>query len=404
MSFFSYVSRIVYRNNQMRLTYFASITAIGLIICFVACVEPYPPPDIANDLSILVVDGSIDATNGIATVRLTHTTKLTEDGGSPAEKGAFVSIRSESGGSYLLAELDSGRYLVEGLPIDPSEKYQLYIKIAGGKEYVSDYVTINKTPPIDSVTWRPDGDGVSIMVNTHDETNQSKNYRWEYSETWEYHSPYVSLFKVEDGVVLYRDQDEFVYKCYRTLPSTRILTTSTVHLSEDMIRDFQLTYIPRISSRLSVLYSILVKQRVVDEKEYEFWQDLQRVTEGLGGLFDSQPYEILGNVHQVDDASTPVLGYFSAGYVAEQRLFVSFYDLPSYLQIRPWHGCVADTVCVVIRPPLRCTIDVANLPPDPLLLNALMEGPSIWGYSMGGKLCADCRTQGGTLTKPDFFP
>jgi hypothetical protein len=388
----------------MRLNYLTSSMTIGLVVSVVACVEPYPAPDIADDLSILVVDGSIDASNGIATVRLTHTTKLTEEAGSPAEKGALVSVRTESGDSYILAELDSGRYIAEGMPIDPLQRYQLYIRVQGGEEYISDYVTLKKTPPIDSVTWRPDGDGVSIMANTHDENGQSKYYRWDYSETWEYHSPYVALFKVIDNQVIYRDQDEFVYKCYRTLPSTRILTTSTVHLSEDMVRDFQLTYIPRVSSKLSVLYSILVKQRVVDEKEFEFWQDLQRVTEGLGGLFDSQPYEIVGNVHQLDDASTPVLGYFSAGFVAEQRVFLSFYDLPPHLQVRPYHGCVADTVCVVIRPPLRCTIDVPNLPPNPLLLNPLMEGPSIWGYSMGTTSCADCRTQGGTLTKPDFFP
>ena len=388
----------------MRLNYLTRFLAMALVVSVVACVEPYPAPDVANDLSILVVDGSIDGTNGVATVRLTHSTKLTEEGVSPEEKGAFVSVRTESGNSFVLDELDSGGYRAEGLQIDPLQKYQLYIKIAGGKEYISDYVTLKNTPPIDSVTWRPDGDGVSIMANTHDATGQSKNYRWEYSETWEYHSPYVSLFKVVDDQVIYRNQDEFVYKCYRTAPSTRILVTSTAHLSEDMVRDFQLTYIPRVSSRLSVLYSILVKQRVVDDAEYEFWQDLQRVTEGLGGLFDSQPYEIVGNVHQVDDPSAPVLGYFSAGFVAEQRVFVSFYDLPPFLQVRPYHGCTADTVCVVIRPPLRCTIDVPNLPANPYLLNPLMEGPSIWGYSMGTRSCADCRSQGGTLTKPDFFP
>jgi hypothetical protein len=84
----------------------------------------------------------------------------------------------------------------------------LYIKTKGGEEYISDYVGIMDTPPIDSVAWRPDGDGVSVMVNTHDVTGQSKYYRWDYVETWEYESPFISLFKVVNKQAVYRDQDD----------------------------------------------------------------------------------------------------------------------------------------------------------------------------------------------------
>ena len=388
----------------MRLNCVTKFIGIGLIISLGACVEPYPAPDVAEDLSILVVDGSIDATNGIATVRLSHTTKLKEESGSPAERGALVSIRTESGDSFMLTELDSGKYLADGLSINVLEKYQLYIRTSGGNEYVSDYVTVKETPPIDSVTWRPDGDGISIMVNTHDETAQSQYYRWEFVETWEYRAPFQALYKVVDGQAVYRNQDEFFNTCYQTVPSTRILLASTVRLNEDVVKNFQLTYIPRVSSRLSVMYSILVKQRVIEKAEFEFWQDLQRVTESLGGLFDSQPYEIVGNIHQVHDPSNTVLGYFSAGLVKEQRKFVGFYDLPLELRKRPFHGCNQDTVCVIITPGLRCVIDVPNLPPNAFLVTALMNGPSVWGYTLASDECADCREQGGVLTRPEFWP
>ena len=390
----------------MKLNYVNRFIAIGLVVSAAACVEPYPAPDVAQDLSILVVDGFMDGTHGQATVRLTHTTKLVDEGGSPAEEGANVEVRSESGDSFELTELDSGRYSAEGLSIDPFKQYQLYIRTQDGQEYISDYVKVTETPPIDSVTWRQDGDGVSIMANTHDDTGQSKYYRWEFVETWEYHAPFLSGFKVVNGEVIYRTPEELVYACYQTAPSTTILVASSVRLDEDVIRDFKLTYIPRVSSRISVMYSTLVRQRVIEKAEFEFWQDLQRVTESLGGLFDSQPYEIVGNVHNVNDPSTRVLGYFSAGKVTEQRMFIGYLDLPVELQKRPYHGCVVDTVCLIKTPYTTrgCSIDIPNLPPDPYLLSPLMEGPSIWGYTRGPASCSDCRRQGGVLTRPDFFP
>jgi hypothetical protein len=371
-----------------------------------ACVEPYPAPDIAGDLSILVVDGFINGSDGVATVRLSHTIKLTEEGQPPHEKGATVIIRTASNDSFTLSEQDSGRYTADGLAIDANKQYQLYIKTKGGEEYISDYVSVKDTPPIDSVAWRPDGDGVSVMVNTHDLTGQSKYYRWDYVETWEYESPSVSLFKVIDHQAVYRDQDDFIFKCFRTIPSTKIFVGSSVRLEEDVIRDFPLTYLSRESGKFSILYSMIVSQRAIDRAEYEFWQDLQKVTESLGGLFDSQPYEIVGNVHHVSDPSTPVLGYFSAGRVVKQRMFLDFNDLPPDLQKRPYSFCQYDTICVFRTPSStrKCTNDLAGLNDNTPLVSPLYDGPTVWGYTMSSEYCTDCRVQGGILTKPDFWP
>ncbi|HMG92497.1 MAG TPA: DUF4249 domain-containing protein [Chryseolinea sp.] len=390
----------------MRLTPYNRLIGIALVVTAGACVEPYPAPDIADDLSILVVDGFVNGSDGVATVRLTHTVKLNEDSGSPAEEGATVSIKTETGDSFTLIEQDSGRYTAEGLVIDANKQYQLYIRTKGGEEYISDYVTVKDTPPIDSVTWRPEGDGVSVMVNTHDLTGQTKYYRWEYVETWEYESPYVSLMKVVNKQALYRDATDFIYICYRTIPSTKIFAGSSVRLQEDVIRDFPLNYLPRMSGKISVLYSMMVSQRAIERAEYEYWQDLQRVTEGLGGLFDSQPYEIVGNVHHVSNPSTPVLGYFGAGFVQKQRMFLSYYDLPKELQKRPYHGCQLDTVCVLRTPsaPFNCANDIPGLPNNTPLISPLYSGPTVVGYTMSSQYCSDCRQQGGVLEKPDFWP
>ena len=44
----------------------------------VGCVEPYPAPDLGQNISIMVVDGFINATAGSATVRLTKAIALSK--------------------------------------------------------------------------------------------------------------------------------------------------------------------------------------------------------------------------------------------------------------------------------------------------------------------------------------
>jgi len=374
---------------------FIAIVAIG-------CIEPYQAPDIGENISIMVVDGFINATEGSATVRLSKAIALSKKDEYPAEKGAEVKITSENGNSFALLEQDSGRYYIDGLTVDPSTRYQLSIRTSDNREYISDNISVTRTPAIDSVTWRPEDEGVTILVNTHDETERSRYYKWDYVETWEYHAPYPSYYtNVGPMEVVSRKPEEMVYYCYRNVPSTKIAVGSTIRLGDDVVRDFPLTYMERGSSRLSVMYSILVRQRVIDKIEYEFLQDLQRVTESVGGLFDSQPYEILGNIHSLDPP-IPVLGFFSAGFTNEQRIFLRYGDLPDYLQRVPYHYCHLDTVCSILRPDLRCVIDLQSLPLNSYLVADL--NPIFPGYTVASRSCADCRVQGGVLTKPDFWP
>ena len=154
------------------------------------------------------------------------------------------------------------------------------------------------------------------------------------------------------------------------------------------------------------MYSINVRQRVIDKAEYEFWEDLQRVTENIGGLFDSQPYEIVGNVHHVSNPSTPVLGYFSGGMFTEKRIFIDYLKLPNELQIRPYNSCLLDTVCIVRTPTTThgCSIDLPNLPLNSYIVDGITEEGIVWGFTMASSECADCRVSGGILTKPEFWP
>ena len=69
----------------------------------------------------------------------------------------------------------------------------MHITTKNGKEYASDYSVVRTTPEIDSISWLRDNGGVRIYINTHDDQNKTKYYRWSYSETWEFHAALPEL-------------------------------------------------------------------------------------------------------------------------------------------------------------------------------------------------------------------
>jgi hypothetical protein len=381
----------------------AQLVLLFCVLC--GCLEPYNPPVISQNIDILVVDGFINAADGSARVVLSHASALSNDSVGAPEINAVVTISDNAGGDYQLFEYTPGTYTTQGIPIDNSHEYQVFITTVNSQTYYSDPITLTETPPIDSLSWKPKVDGIDVYVNTHDPTGQSKYYRWDYIETWKYHAAHQAAFKVVDHQAVYREAHETFFYCWNTAPSTNVLIGSSTHLAQDVISNFPIIFIPFGSQKYSIKYSVMVQQRTMSENEFIFWKDIQRVTEGLGGLFDSQPYQVIGNLHQADNSLSPVLGYFAGGTIQEQRLFIDYYDLPDHLQKLPRHTCNLDTICIFKSPAidLGCINDLPNLSGDVYLTAPLFNGPTIWGYLMATPACANCTYGGGTLDKPDFW-
>ncbi len=377
-------------------------------LSFAGCLDPYQPPTVQQNINALVVDGFLDVTNGQVNVRLSHTHELSDEGGVSPEADAFVSVRTESGQEFELTEVESGKYSAGGLSVDPNSRYLLFVQTADGQSYISDYVETNSsTPPIDSITWNAEENGVNIQVNSHDENRNSRYYSWTYEETWEYHAPVSSDFKLVNKSPVYRLDSERIYTCWSTAPSTKISVATTVRLTEDVVDHYTLVFLPAGSRKISTKYSILVKQRAISKKEFEFLEQLQKTTESIGGLFDPQPSQVSGNIRNLTDPASVVLGYFSAGAVREKRFFLGYNQLPSHLKnsIRPV-ACQPDTICAVlsIPRPFQCTLDLPMLSGTEIIGTSLLENNVVVGYTWSNPTCADCRTEGGVLTKPAFWP
>jgi len=359
-----------------------------------ACVEPYSPPTITEDADYLVVDGFLNVTTGIASVKLTRSIRLSDAIPVPAEARAIVTIENEGGEVISLSEEKDGIYQAHNLTFATSKDYRLRIKTKGGSSYTSDYVTLRQSPILDSVVWRPGPTGITFYVNAHDPLNQTTYYKYLFTETWEYRARYNSAFKKVDGRPVFRKPYEQVYTCWNSSISTQILTTSTKRLSTDIVSMFPINFIRRGSLLLGRTYSINVQQRAISQQEFEYWDLIRKTTESLGGLFDPMPSQVLGNVHNDNDSDEKILGFFSGGSVQEKRIFVLFYDLPDYLLTTDQR----DFICELSSVPVT-HLELAG---ENVFVEQLGQPPS--AYTIGSPVCADCRTLGGDTLKPKYWP
>jgi len=369
------------------------------LLVLVSCVAPYEPDLRADTFDILVVDGFINSTNNSATVRLSKAVPLSEDVQPSQDIVATVNIEDDGGTTFTLTNQGLGYYSLENIALDASKKYRLHVYSQSDHEYISDFIELNSTPPIDSVVWKPDDGGISIYVNTHDPSAKSGYYSWNYTETWEYTSTFFSSYKLIDGEAFSRTPEEYIYSCWSTERSTDILVGSTNLLSEDVVRNFPLTFIPGESSKLALRYSIEVEQRVLSREAYDFWIQLEKTTESLGGLFDPLPSQVLGNIRDSGASTDPVLGYFSGGAVNKQRIFIDFADLPrEILSIYRPRRCVLEDVSSIPVEELRGT------PNSVLLIDPVyVQGVGIVAYTTAANYCIDCRMLGGTNKRPEFW-
>ena len=359
------------------------------------CKIPYEPKLKSSDTNSLVVEGFIDGS--IATVIKLSRSRMLTNGDTAARKyelGARVMVEDDKQDSYPLSEMGNGIYSsFYTLPLNSAYQYRLHIFTSDNREYLSDFVPFKPSPPIDSIGWNSKDDGVQIYVNTHDPSDTTRYYRWEYSETWEYTSHYFSSYEYDKvhNTVIPRTQQ--VYTCWQTDSSTSILLGSSAKLSSDVINEMPLVYIQPHDEKLSDLYSIRVKEYALDLTGYNYWSAMKSNTESVGSIFDPQPNETVGNIHCVTNPAETVVGYINAGASVEKRVFISNSSIPAGWNLVPY--CPLQNV--PDNPDSLKKYFTSQLVP----INPVGPPP---GYSSSSPECVDCRTHGGVTIKPSFWP
>lgn len=373
-------------NGNYVLVWFLFVTMI-----LTGCKERFEPnlPSMPN--GYLVVEGVINA-SGPTQIKLSRTTPLDQKQIFKPELGAQVKVEGDDNSTFALTGLANGIYVSGALPINQSTKYRVRIRTGDAKEYLSEFVNVKITPPIDSISWKEQDGGVQIYANTHDPTNNTLYYRWDYDETWEIHSAYYAFYRYVNGVIRPTiSTDPQIYYCWKYDTSKTILLGSSAKLEQDIIYLNPLLFIPRGEERLGVRYSIQVRQYALNKEGYQFMEQMKKNTESLGTIFDPQPSALKGNVYSVSDPKEIVIGYINASTIEQKRIFISDADL-SGQGFRIYRICESKDIPV---DSVRFFIPPAH-PYD------AYSNPGT-RYLISSPSCIDCRLRGGKNVKPDFW-
>jgi Domain of unknown function (DUF4249) len=372
------------------------LVALTVCGCLSQCVEPYVSPYKSPPTGYLVVEGYISA-NSPTQYTLTRTVQLSGNYGIPAVTGAMVQVEGSDSSVYPLTEQGNGVYGNTTLALNPAFQYRLRIQTPNGESYASDFVQVKPSPAIDSINWIYSADsGVNIYLNTHDPNNATHYYQWTFDQTWEYDMPEVSYLIYDDtnNTVISRQPNQFVNRCWENSPSTNILLGNTSKLAQDVVYQFPLVNIPLNSQPLSVLYTIHVTQYALTADGYNFLYQMLQNTEALGTIFDAQPTELMGNIHCLNNAAEPVIGYVSAGTVQQERIWIASYQLPVY-----WLYLIICPGPNVVIPNIPDSIRYYFGGGGYIPLSAAGSG-----YLANFSTCVDCTLLGGSNQKPSFWP
>jgi len=238
-------------------------------------------------------------------------------------------------------------------------------------------------PPIDSIyyekevfiTWPQPVEGCQIYLDTYDPTNNCKFFRWEYSETWEFHLPFNVPHRV----------------CWLSENSDEIFIKNTTILGEARVSRYPIYIIKDPIDRLSIKYGFLVNQFSMDENEYLYWERFKNTVDQVGGLYDIIPSSIPNNLFCVEYPYKKVLGYFSVSAVSSKRIFIK--DNFAGLNVK-YVDCVTDSI--------RGTGPVSSSNGSFwVIIDNSDKVPPI-RYLTNKIGCVDCRARG-TEVKPIFW-
>ncbi len=364
-----------------------------LLSSLYSCIDKFWP-EIDKYEDVLVVDGLL--TNG------TDTTVVKLSMSSSVKNGKFVPvvgsnmyIIDESQTEIHLTETEPGIYKVleNNFTGHVGSSYQLLITLANGKKYESDICSMQAASPIDSVYGLIEKhqvpntndyiEGIQFYIDNHGNNNDTSYYLWNLQQSFEYKSSF-NINYIWTGTYFdpYPKPDS-LRTCWHTSPVPNIFSFTTKYLDGSVIKNLPLNFVSTYSKRLSIRYSLYIKQLSISVSAFTFWNAMQQ-QDVQASLYSQQPIQIKGNIHNTADPGEPVLGYFTVAGVSTKRIFID-------------------------RPPLvfyydKCAPDYDGMrfirfEPGPIYITEI-DGTRAMGNT---ESCFDCRLEGGLITPPYFW-
>ncbi len=410
----------------MEMKFIIYVLALLAFIGIYSCKKVYTPQLVGVTTNFLAVDG--DIISGDTTfIRLSRTTKLTDTTTIKPELKAIVSVESDQNALYPLTEKGKGSYILGVTNFDKNRKYRLNIKTSDGKVYQSDFVPMKVTPPIDSIYIKQtQPNEITFYADSHDGTNNTRYYRFDYKDTWMYVPLYPTIYQYKNGLINhvppYSAND--IGHCFRFSTSTELVVGSTVKLSQDVLKQQPVFSLTNESQKIAQTYVIHLREYALTKEGFEFYEKLKKNTEQIGTILDPQPTFLTGNIHCVSSPNEIVIGFISASTVSVKQFNLYLndnpiappevnvnidginrfaYPLPYYENCKSFAFTGPAVADLNVQPPSFYIRANKSLATGDSLLYDIIPGRS-YTYLYAPKPCVDCRLRGGTNIKPSYYP
>lgn len=325
---------------------------LGIVVAAVSCITEYQPGTVSIAPS-LIVDGQITDQPGPYTIKLTRTADYSYKSLNLLETGATVTIEDDQGKREVLTEQASGgvyKTSASGIRGVAGRSYKVIIQTKAGLRYESDPELLKAAPPIQKLYYEYSIEGESVVsaknqgwnvyLDMQDPETTGDYYKWD----WAHYEAISVCYSRElpDGTLTGLGCCSACWdidRCY-----TCINVTSDANVNGNAISR---QFIMRVPYKSKDKYYLEVQQQAISKGAYTFWKGVKALTTNTGGLFDSAPQTIQGNIHCVSDPTVMVFGYFGATGLSEQYLYVDRSDGQGVPDVDPIVNVPQPSSCVV---------------------------------------------------------
>ncbi len=363
-----------------------------------SCIDEFEADLPASDLQYLVVEGNICGQSDCE-FYLSRSLPLnpsTEEILGRKITDARLTVCGSDNSRVSARQTEAGLYMVTLGTLNSNQEYWIEIEWEG-RTYQSAPTQPLKTPEITDLHFEQprDDNMVDILITPSLKgTNELVYLLWDYQETWEIVTPYLSEWdynpesdKIENAKVL-------VNRGWCTELNHPSVIGNNSDYANNEIHNLRLISLDNMNNRFNRKYCITVRQRAISREQFEYEQLAQRQSDDMGGLFTPQPSELPSNI-RCTDGKYKTIGYIGVSLNAvQQRLFIKSSDVgyrlsrfPKVLTDEEVQQNGPDAIILYNR-------GFRLLDYDPMA--GIIQWIERWGV--------DATAWGASLEKPDFWP
>lgn len=370
-----------------------------LFIFLASCLEEYDPGKLADHEEKLSISGWLTdlPEEQVISVHLSTPINISIPNSLP---GCHVEVQDDQGNLFTYTEKERGKYFhkySEG-DVQPGRAYRLRIITPDGETYESDYEEMKKVPAVDTFYYKEEYEetreigvrvpGLKFYTDFSSGEEYAQYFKYDVWATYEFHT-YINsnLHWSYYGQIELAPEEYIKSVCYITEKISDINLVNTQNLTEKRIPGLPLYFVDNRSQRLYYGYSAELRLLSITESSFRYWEKQKQILEESGDLFEKQPPDVEGNIHNIYKPDEEVFGFFGVSSVSSKRIFVPQGIIRNF-DIEPY--CIPSEM------------EMSKLSPRRIVFLVQQAGSEGWFYVETE--CFDCTVYDrSTVQKPDFW-